>query len=95
MTKKPKESLLSSFLGDMVTVFLSNFDSEAQSEEGPITIPMVLQGILVDFDDNFILLGDNNDGQFSLVALSHIGKIDTVNENAEEFSDKPPKEGMN
>jgi hypothetical protein len=94
MTKK--QPLLSQFLGDSILVFLSEFDQDIQTEDGGVaTVPMVLQGVLVDIDDNFILLGDETNGGFSLVAISHIGKIDTINEATKDIIGKIDKGSMN
>ncbi len=80
----------------MVTVFVTGFDTDVQTEDGVATVPMVLQGILVDYDEQFLLLGDNENGQFSMVNFNNVCKIDTVNENEdEEPSNKPSKANMN
>lgn len=95
MTKKVSTNLLTNFLGDMVLVFMSGVDAEVQTEEGIINTPMVLQGILVDIDKNFILLGDENGQQFSLVNINNVAKLDSVNETNEELLNLPPKKEMN
>jgi hypothetical protein len=92
---KISNKLLNQFLGDIILVFVSGFDQEMNTEEGPITVPMVCQGLLVDYDSNFILLGDEENGGFSLININNIGKIDTVNENAEEMVGRPDKGNMN
>ncbi len=72
-------------------------DAEIHTEEGPGVAPMVLEGIMYDFDERFILIGDESKTAFSLLSLNNVAKIDTVDEKMSQLldPDKPKASEMN
>lgn len=98
MASKKFIGLIDSFIGDHVLVYLNGLDSTITLESGEQGIvPTVLEGILWDHDDEFLLLGDDSKTTFSLVSKSSVVKIDIQNDIIDVMSDpsKPKKKEMN
>lgn len=78
------ESLLTGFLGEYVLMYLSGgMNTSITTEDGQTaTVPLALEGIVYDFDERFVLLGDETKTQFSLVSLATIAKIDTYDRDS-------------
>lgn len=89
-----KQSLLENFIGEHVLIILSGLEHTIQEENGIMQGPLLAQGMILDVDDDFVLLGGDGENM-SLVSIGHIGKIDTTDGNIEDIVNKPPKVDMN
>lgn len=76
MGTKKQTSLLDHFLGEEIVLFVKDMDSEVQTEEGQALIPLVCEGFFKDYDESFIMLTDEYETSFCLVAINSIVKID-------------------
>lgn len=97
LPKPIRTSLIEEFLGDNVLVSVKDMDVNISTEEGEGVAPMMLQGILVDYDSRFILLSDNTETSFSLINIDSVVKIDTIDQDMEQLLDpnKPKQSEMN
>ena len=75
----PKHRLLNEFLGEVITVFMVDMEQQLQTEEGAITMPLAVQGLLKDVDEEFVLLSDDLDMSYNLVRIDLIGRIESGN----------------
>lgn len=90
--RKTPKMLIDAFVNRHIIVVLIGMDTLAQDENGNVgEMPMVCEGVLVDYDDDFILLGNERGSVFSLLNISSIGKIDFIDEGELEMMnpDKP------
>lgn len=91
-----KSNLLETFIGEQIAVFVSGFNLEVVTEDGhPVEVPLVVEGLLLDMDDRFILVGTEDKSQINLVNISNIGKIELVDQNEPELLEKPDRSSMN
>ena len=98
MTKAASRSnLLKEFLGEMVLIFLKDMNTQISTDEGVADVPLMVEGILRDYDDSFLLISDENEVTFSLVSMSCVGKIDMADNVADSMKDpnRPKPSEMN
>lgn len=74
-------NMLDKFLEKIVIVVMSGIKTYSQDEEGNVgELPMVCEGILASYDDDFILITNEHQTMFSLINISNIAKIDLIDE---------------
>lgn len=96
MAKKSTYRLLESMLGENVLIFLTNIQQQVQTEEGIIEVPLAQEGMILDMDENFLLVGNEDQTNVSLLNISNIAKIDILDDNNQVLNmDKPKKMDMN
>jgi hypothetical protein len=93
-TTSDSSGLLKEFLGEAVIVVMTGMDAEVVHEDGSAIMPTAVEGILWDYDKNFIMLGDEYKTTFSLLSLKHIGKID-MSDAVEVVGSKSDPRNMN
>lgn len=91
---KKQPHLLTCFIKDKIQV-TTNLTSTIQLPDGDmVEAPLVLEGILLDHDDMFILLGQENSNSLELLAISSIVAMKQVLIEDEVMRD-PGKPEMN
>lgn len=91
-------NLLTQFLTEFMVIYLSDAKTTIQSESGELAeIPLIVEGVLWDFDSEYLLIGDDRKVQFSLINRDLIAKIDIVDRTADVMNDpsRPSTEDMN
>jgi hypothetical protein len=72
--------MLDRFLGKNIVIVLS-ISHPAQDEDGNVgDMPMVCEGIMYEHDENYILIGNEQQTAFSLLNHDSIVKIDLIDE---------------
>jgi hypothetical protein len=91
-----KSSLLKEFLSERV-VLLTNVLQSIQLDDGQLgEMPLILEGIFVDFDNDWVLLAADEGSPPELVAIREIVSIRIVDLLAEVSQmDSPNKKDMN
>lgn len=90
------DSLLGEFISEHIVIVLTALDTQVQTPDGDsAVVPMVAEGILFDYDNQFLLLGNDTKTSFSLVPIDRIGKIEMVDPLAPMDPNTPPIEEMN
>jgi hypothetical protein len=86
-------NLLDKFVDRNIVVVVKGV--EIADEQG--SLPMVCEGILLDFDDRYIMIGDSSKTIFSLISHHSIVKIDIIDEASMLMMDptRPEPESMN
>jgi hypothetical protein len=88
---KIRTDMLKEFLNEYVTIFMTGLNTQAQSAEGDLLdVPMVAEGLLVDYDINYLMISDAGGTIYSLINHDCIGKID-IGEPVMEFDPSMPK----
>jgi len=91
-------NLLNQFLTEFVVIYLIEAKTPTQTEGGEyIEVPMIVEGVVWDYDEDWLLLGDDRKVQFTLINRDLIAKMDIVDREAELLNDpnKPEIENMN
>ncbi len=91
---KKQLSLLESFIGEHVIIFISEMVQTIMSEEGPVEMPLIAEGFVVDVDSEFLLLANEDQTNMSLVNLKNIVKMDMTDGSTEDLVPRPPKSSM-
>lgn len=87
-----KSMLLSDFVTEAVQV-TTDISTVAYNEAGEmIEVPLAVEGILVDFDDEFILMGSEGDELPELINRNHVVAVRLIDRISVMMSDpnKPP-----
>ena len=80
MPKKAQISLLSALIKDKIHI-TTNLLSAIQLPDGDVVeAPWALEGYLLDHDDTFILVGQEDNDALELVAIQHIVALKQVTE---------------
>jgi hypothetical protein len=93
-----KRSLLDEFLTEYCIFYLIEAQSSIQSESGEvIDVPYTVDGILWDYDDDWMIISDDQQVNFSLLRKKSVAKIDIISEKTKAMSDpsKPSPQDMN
>lgn len=91
-------NLLDNFISEVVTIYLSEGSTSVQTQDGDVAeIPLVVEGVLWDYDYDFLLVGDEQKVTFSLVNREFVIKVDLLDRKMEAMLDpsKPDTESMN
>jgi hypothetical protein len=97
MVKKTQVALLTAFLKDKVHI-TTNLLSAIQLPDGEVVeAPWALEGYLLDHDETFILIGQDDNDALELIAIDKIVAVKQVFMADEIMKDpnKPSVEGMN
>lgn len=89
-------NLLTQLLTETVIVYLANLVTTVSMEDGSmVEHPMIVDGILMDFDSDFILLDIN--GSVSVINIDSIAKIDLLDAASVAMGDvdRPDRGSMN
>lgn len=87
MVKKAQPHLLMCFLKDKVKI-TTNLMSTIQLPDGELAeAPLVLDGYLLDMDDQFILLGQQNIDNLELIAINSIVALSQILPEDEVMAD--------
>lgn len=89
--KKPIIHIIETFIGKIIIVVLKGVSLTDEHGE----TPMVCEGVLFDFDDKFILIGNEQRTAFSLLNYNSIVKIDLIDESEMAMMEKPDPSEMN
>lgn len=89
--KKPITHIIETFIGKIIIVVLKGVSLTDEHGE----TPMVCEGVLFDFDDKFILIGNEQRTAFSLLNYNSIVKIDLIDESEMAMMEKPDPSEMN
>lgn len=94
--KKTQVSMLTAFIKDKIRVTTTLMSAIELPDGNIVEAPIVVEGILLDHDENFILLGQQNDDALELVAIGTIAFMRQVLVEEEVMSDslKPAKDKM-
>lgn len=92
---KKQLSLLESFIGEHVIIFISEMVQTIMSEEGPVEMPLIAEGFVVDVDSEFLLLANEDQTNMSLVNLKNIVKMDMTDGSTQDLVPRPNKKEMN
>lgn len=90
-TTTPIKSIIETFVGKIIIVVLKGVSLSDEHGE----TPMVCEGVLFDFDDKFILIGNEHKTAFSLLSYDSIVKIDLIDESEMAMMEKPDPSEMN
>lgn len=97
MVKKKKSlDLLTGFLTDKLHV-TTKLKSTVQLNDGEFAeVPLILEGFLLDFDEDFIMMGQTETDGLELVARDSIAFIKQVVPEEQVMNDpnRPPREEM-
>lgn len=94
---KNDNGMMNAFLTEFVTVFISGADASVSTEDGQVAdVPMVLEGILLDHDYDYILIEAEDKSMLSLINKDNIVRIDLIDKAAAEMNSvfKPDKDAM-
>ena len=83
-----KKKLLKDYVSENV-VIATNLKQTLQTETGEMAeIPVIIEGILVDFDDTWVLLGNvNNVDDTELININLIGSIKPIDPMQDAIDD--------
>lgn len=94
ITRNP---LLQEFLSELVAV-TTTINNAVMTETGDMAeIPVVLEGTLLDFDEDYLLIGGHPGESPKLISRSHVLAVEVVDQFEEVMRDpnKPPAGDMN
>lgn len=89
--------LLQDFLGDEVSV-LTDMKSAVETPDGNVAeIPLIIEGIILDYDEEYLLIGSTESSTPELIHRDHIVNIKIIDHVLEELRDpsRPDKKDMN
>lgn len=98
MPKKTSQvALLTAFLKEKIHVTTSLLSAIQLPDGEVVEAPWALEGFLLDHDETFILIGQDDNDALELVAIQHIVALKQVTEADEIMRDpnKPSIDGMN
>lgn len=88
-------NVLDNFLGEMVLVFLDEHLITEDFEGHPMDSPIIAEGILYNYDNDWILLGNEEKTVFSSISKTKIIKIDSLDKEQMNMLGKPDKKDFN
>jgi hypothetical protein len=91
-------SLLDEFLTEYCVFYCTEPITTIQTSEGELAeVPLVVEGVLWDYDPDFLLVGDEAKLSFSILSRKYIAKIDIIDKRSEAMMDpnRPAKDSMN
>jgi hypothetical protein len=95
MTKR--EPLLNEFLGEEV-IIMTDMITAVETPSGELAeIPLVIEGILTDYDEEFVLISATGTTIPELIRKTKIVNL-RISDNIQQVMDdpgRPPKDGMN
>jgi len=96
-SSKTGSRLLEHFLGDEIIVYIKGVDTEISNEDQTAVVPLTLQALLIDYDDCYLLLSNDDKTAYSLINQNMVAKIDTVDDSMQSLLDpnRPAKKAMN
>jgi len=97
MVKKAQPQLITCFLKEKVHITTSIVSSVQLPDGEIVEAPLILEGYLLDHDDMFVLLGQDNKDSLELIAIKDIIIIKQVVDSdiVMEDPNRPPTEEMN
>lgn len=91
-----ERQLLNDFLAEEVTIVIDLYSTAATADGEMVEIPLVKTGLLVDFDDTFVLIAATPHSPPELIGRGHIIAISLSDGGVEDaLRERPPMEDLN